>query len=65
MLDVATCFGFFPLLLARVRTVNRTLGDIAGCDLNPALMGFAEDYARHTGLAQVPVRRQRHSGRRR
>jgi hypothetical protein len=52
VLDVATCFGFFPLLLARLRTV-KTLGEIAGCDLNPALMAFAVDYARHEGLAEV------------
>lgn len=49
VLDVATCFGFFPLLLARLRTA-KTLGEIAGCDLNPALMDFAADYARHEGL---------------
>ncbi len=52
MLDVATCFGFFPLLLARVSTAG-TLGEIAGCDLNPALMDFAADYARHSGLDQT------------
>lgn len=53
MLDVATCFGFFPLLLERVRAMTGTLGEIAGCDLNPALMGFANAYARHAGLAEV------------
>ncbi len=53
VLDVATCFGFFPLLLARVCSATRTLGDIAGCDLNPALMSFAEDYTRHSGLHQA------------
>ncbi len=53
VLDVATCFGFFPLLLARADAATRTLGEIAGCDLNPALMAFAEDYARHAGLASV------------
>jgi len=52
VLDVATCFGFFPLLLARVSTAG-TLGEIAGCDLNPALMDFAADYARHSGLDQT------------
>ena len=52
VLDVATCFGFFPLLLARLRTA-KTLGEIAACDLNPALMDFAADYARHEGLAEV------------
>lgn len=53
VLDVATCFGFFPLLLARVGVSGGTLGDITGCDLNPALMAFADDYARHDGLARV------------
>lgn len=53
VLDVATCFGFFPLLLERVRATTGTLGEIAGCDLNPALMGFAADYARHENLTQV------------
>ena len=53
VLDVATCFGFFPLLLARVRAATGTLGEIAGCDLNPALMGFANAYASHAGLAEV------------
>ena len=53
VLDVATCFGFFPLLLERVRAATGTLGEIAGCDLNPALMGFANAYAGHAGLAEV------------
>lgn len=53
VLDVATCFGFFPLLLARLGVSDPILGDIAGCDLNPALMGFADDYARHEGLTQA------------
>ena len=53
VLDVATCFGFFPLLLERVRAATGTLGEIAGCDLNPALMGFANDYAGQAGLADV------------
>jgi len=53
VLDVATCFGFFPLLLARVNAANRMLGGIAGCDVNPALIGFANDYAVQEGLAQV------------
>jgi SAM-dependent methyltransferase len=51
VLDVATCFGFFPLLLARVR--SGVLGEIAGCDLNPALMAFAGDYANHDGSGRV------------
>jgi SAM-dependent methyltransferase len=53
VLDVATCFGFFPLLLARAGAATRTLGEITGCDLNPALMAMADDYARHDGLASV------------
>ncbi|MCB1826055.1 MAG: methyltransferase domain-containing protein [Candidatus Competibacteraceae bacterium] len=53
VLDVATCFGFFPLLLARLGVSDPILGDIAGCDLNPALMGFADDYTRYEGLTQV------------
>lgn len=44
VLDTATCFGFFPLLLARARAGGEALGEIAGCDLNPALMDFATDY---------------------
>ena len=47
VLDTATCFGFFPLLLARVRPGGEALGEIAGCDLNPALMAFANDYVAH------------------
>ncbi|MBL8251788.1 MAG: class I SAM-dependent methyltransferase [Candidatus Competibacter sp.] len=45
VLDVATCFGFFPLLLARA--AGESLGEVAGCDLNPALMGFANDFVAH------------------
>lgn len=44
VLDAATCFGFFPLLLARIRAGGEALGELAGCDLNPALMDFAADY---------------------
>lgn len=54
VLDVATCFGFFPLLLARVRTGGEALGEIAGCDLNSALMAFATDYL--TGEPTLAVR---------
>lgn len=48
ILDVATCFGFLPLLLA-----GHADGDapaarrIVGCDLNPALVALAGDYCRH------------------
>lgn len=54
VLDVATCFGFFPLLLARVRAAGGALGEIAGCDLNPALMAFANDFVAHNPT--LPVR---------
>ncbi len=53
VLDMATCFGFFPLLLARSRESSDKLGDITGGDLNPALVGFANDYARHCHHDQV------------
>ena len=52
-LDVATCFGFFPLLLARVRAGGEALGEIAGCDLNPALMAFANDFVAHNPALAV------------
>ncbi|MDS4042085.1 MAG: class I SAM-dependent methyltransferase [Candidatus Competibacter sp.] len=54
VLDVATCFGFLPLLLATERRGQRDdPGDIVGCDLNPALVGLADDYARHRRLRNV------------
>ncbi|MEH6874511.1 MAG: hypothetical protein V7849_08960, partial [Candidatus Competibacter sp.] len=41
VLDVATCFGFLPLLLAAERRgQGDDPGDIVGCDLNPALVGL-------------------------
>lgn len=43
VLDMATCFGFFPLLLAR--RWREVPARIVGCDLNPALVAFANDYA--------------------
>lgn len=51
ILDVATCFGFFPLSLAlRQRPREAT---IIGCDLNEALVALANSYARDQQLAQV------------
>jgi hypothetical protein len=52
VLDVATCFGFLPLLLASNRGSERLSG-ITGCDLNPALVALAGDYARQRRLADV------------
>jgi SAM-dependent methyltransferase len=54
ILDVATCFGFLPLCLAR-----RGNGEVAaaqaitGCDLNPALVALAEDYRRQRNVPGV------------
>lgn len=57
LLDVATCFGFLPLLLASGAWAdvfaNRRPRRIVACDLNPALVSLAEDYARQRGLAGV------------
>jgi 2-polyprenyl-3-methyl-5-hydroxy-6-metoxy-1,4-benzoquinol methylase len=54
VLDVATCFGFLPLLLASRRNgAGQRLSRIAGCDLNPALVALADDYARQRQLADV------------
>ncbi len=50
ILDVASCFGFFPLLLASTDQKTKT---IVGCDLNPALVKLANDYARSQQLNQV------------
>jgi 2-polyprenyl-3-methyl-5-hydroxy-6-metoxy-1,4-benzoquinol methylase len=50
VLDVATCFGFFPLLLASASLKPKI---IIGCDLNPALVKLANDYARSQQLNQV------------
>lgn len=52
VLDVATCFGFFPLLLA-LRERQRDPKTIVGCDLNPALVGLANSYASTEQLAHV------------
>lgn len=56
LLDVATCFGFLPLLLALPATADRippNLTHIVACDLNPALVSLANDYARHQPMRQV------------
>jgi SAM-dependent methyltransferase len=54
VLDVATCFGFLPLLLAsHYNSGGQSRSSIAGCDLNPALVALAEDYARQRRLADV------------
>ncbi len=50
VLDVAACFGFLPLLLA---TGPRGQGELVGCDLNPALVGLAGDYAQHRRLRNI------------
>ncbi len=50
LLDAGTCFGFLPLLLARRGTPPDR---IVGCDLDAALVGFANAYARRAGLASV------------
>lgn len=49
LLDVGTCFGFLPLLLA-----SRGWSDgVIGCDSNPALVALAADYARQRGLTNA------------
>lgn len=47
ILDVATCFGFFPFFLANAANrLASTPTRIVGCDINPALVALARDYAR-------------------
>ena len=57
LLDVATCFGFLPLLLASdtwsETRQRQQLHRIVGCDLNPALVSLAESYARQRKLTGV------------
>ncbi len=53
MLDVATCFGFLPLLLATSKGGERPPCRIVACDLNAALVSLAEDYAHERQLAGV------------
>jgi len=54
LLDVATCFGFFPLFILRKQQLiqrqhdlhvsKSSYQDIAGCDHNPALVDLANSY---------------------
>jgi 2-polyprenyl-3-methyl-5-hydroxy-6-metoxy-1,4-benzoquinol methylase len=58
ILDVATCFGFLPLLLASGawadrRRHHRQRPRIVGCDLNPALVSLARSYVRQRKLSGV------------
>lgn len=52
VLDVATCFGFLPLLLA-ARSGGAATRRIFACDHNPALVALAEDYRQHRGVHGV------------
>jgi 2-polyprenyl-3-methyl-5-hydroxy-6-metoxy-1,4-benzoquinol methylase len=58
VLDVATCFGFFPLFLAQQRAgaMDNPVG-VIGWDLNPALVDLANDSARHRRCAGVRFER--------
>jgi hypothetical protein len=53
--DVATCFGFFPLSLAKtIREKGASdAWHIVACDLNPALVALASDYARQRQFTAV------------
>ncbi|NBB83990.1 MAG: methyltransferase domain-containing protein [Alphaproteobacteria bacterium] len=55
VLDVATCFGFLPLLLATGAWAAEAgaprPGRIVACDLNPALIALADGVARDKQLA--------------
>ena len=57
VLDVATCFGFLPMLLASDAwgngTGSRRPRRIVGCDLNPALIALAEGVARQRRLTDT------------
>jgi ubiquinone/menaquinone biosynthesis C-methylase UbiE len=54
VLDVATCFGFLPLFLAsRCNSEVQGPSSVVGCDLNPALVTLAGDYARQRQLTNV------------
>ncbi len=55
VLDVATCFGFLPLLLARGvdGRAPAPARRIVGCDLNGALVDLAADYAAARGVEGV------------
>jgi ubiquinone/menaquinone biosynthesis C-methylase UbiE len=54
LLDVATCFGFFPFFLATATSQPAsTASRIVGCDLNPALINLACGYARQQQRART------------
>lgn len=57
VLDVATCFGFLPLLLVSALSPQPKgcwqNPRVVGCDLNPALIALANSYARQRRLAGV------------
>lgn len=53
VIDVATCFGFLPILLATADRPHARPRRIVACDINPALVSLAEDYAQERGLADV------------
>jgi ubiquinone/menaquinone biosynthesis C-methylase UbiE len=54
VLDVATCFGFFPLLMAQQRVSTlENLTEVVGWDLNPALVDLANDFARQRRCTEV------------
>jgi 2-polyprenyl-3-methyl-5-hydroxy-6-metoxy-1,4-benzoquinol methylase len=52
VLDVASCFGFLPLMLAGHATADTPAARrIVGCDLNPALVALANGYCRQRLLS--------------
>ena len=54
VLDVATCFGFLPLLLASGDDGDAERSrSILACDLNTALVALAADYARERRLTRA------------
>lgn len=57
LIDVATCFGFLPLLLAegawQDRSAPPTPCRIIACDINPALVSLAGAYAQRQRLTNV------------
>ena len=57
VLDVATCFGFLPLLLASGAWSNgareRSPQRVVACDLNPALVSLAQGYAQRRQLSDT------------
>ena len=53
ILDVATCFGYLPLLLADQTEGAEGPRSIVGCDLNTALVALATDYARERRLTRA------------